>query len=164
MFFDEARFGTHSRRSHGWFKKGTRPRIPTKLGYKNFYLYGSIEHTTGDHFNLIMPHVNSLCMNLYLQELSKQFADQRIALIMDQAGWHKSKELVIPDNICILYLPPYSPELNPVERLWLHIKQNILNNKIYDKIESLEDALCEFLCAMSKNVIKSVCNVNYLSI
>jgi transposase len=103
-------------------------------------------------------------MNLYLQELSKQFADQRIALIMDQAGWHKSKELVIPDNICILYLPPYSPELNPVERLWLHIKQNILNNKIYDKIESLEDALCEFLCAMSKNVIKSVCNVNYLSI
>jgi hypothetical protein len=164
MFFDEARFGTHSRRAHGWFNKGTRPRVATKIGYKNFYLYGAIEYYTGENFSLLMPSVNVPCMNVYLDELSKAFPDDSIALIMDQAGWHKSKKLIIPANIKILYLPPYSPELNPVERLWLHIKQNILNNRIYYTIEDLEDNLCEFINSLQHTTLKSICNVNYLSI
>ena len=138
--------------------------MATKLGYKNFYLYGAVEHTTGENFSLIIPSVDVTCMNIYLCELSKAFSDESIALIMDQAGWHKSKELIIPDNIKIIYLPPYSPELNPVERLWLHIKQNILNNRIYDTIEELEDKLCEFIKALQNSVVKSICNANYLSI
>ncbi len=164
MFFDEARFGTHSRRAHGWFCKGTRPRVATKLGYKNFYLYGAVEHTTGKNFSLIIPNVDVTSMNIYLCELSKEFSDDNIALIMDQAGWHKSKELIIPTNIKIIYLPPYSPELNPVERLWLHIKQNILDNRIYDTVEELQDTLCEFIKALQDSVVQSICNVNYLSI
>ena len=87
-----------------------------------------------------------------------------MALIMDQAGWHKAKDLKIPPNIHILYLPPYSPELNPVERLWLHIKQNILNNKVYDKIEDLEDKLCEFIRSTPDIAVKSICNTTYMFI
>lgn len=164
MFFDEARFGTHSRRAHGWFNKGTRPRVAIKLGYKNFYLYSGVESITGEEFSLIMPSVNAACMSVYLSELSLAFPKDKIALIMDQAGWHKSKDLKVPTNIDILYLPPYSPELNPVERLWLYIKQNILNNKVYDKIEDLEDKLCEFVNSLNKATVQSICNVNYLSI
>lgn len=114
MFFDEARFGTHSRRAHGWFATGSRPRVETKLGYKNFYLYGAVEHGTGRNFSLIMPRVDTACMSTYLAALAKEFARDEIALIMDQAGWHKAKDLIIPRNIQILYLPPYSPELNPL--------------------------------------------------
>ena len=145
MFFDEARFGTHSRGAHGWLDTGTRPRGATKLGYKNFYLYGAVEPGTGRNFTLIMPNVDTACMNVYLAELSKEFEGDKIALIMDQAGWHKAKELKIPCNIRILYLPPYSPELNPVERLWLHIKQNTLNNRIYNTTEDLAFSLCQFM-------------------
>lgn len=164
MFFDEARFGTHSRRAHGWFAKGTRPRVEIKLGYKNFYLYGAVEHNTGHNFSLIMPNVDTKCMNVYLAELSKEFKEDKIALIMDQAGWHKAKELIIPDNIRILYLPPYSPELNPVERLWLHIKQNVLNNRMYDTLEGLEFSLCRFIRSLSDLTVQSICNANYLNI
>jgi len=102
-------------------------------------------------------------MNLYLSELSKEFSDHVIALIMDQAGWHKAKALVIPDNIKFIYLPPYSPELNPVERLWLHIKFNVMNNKLFDKLETLENQLCAFIRSILKDEIKSICSASYLN-
>lgn len=82
---------------------------------------------------------------------------------MDQAGWHKSAELVIPENIKILYLPAYSPELNPIERLWQYIKDNVLKNKVYDNLTILENTVCEFYKTISQDVIKSVCNVNYMA-
>jgi transposase len=162
MFFDEARFGTHTKRAYGWFVKGSRPRIDVKIGYKNFYLYGAVNSATGENFSLLMPNVNTASMNLYLSELSKEFIDQRIALIMDQAGWHKSKTLVVPDNIQLIYLPPYSPELNPIERLWLYIKKNVLNNRLYEQIELLEDNLCNFIKSLQKTTVQSICSAQYL--
>jgi transposase len=119
---DEARFGTHSKQGHGWFPTGKRSRVAVKLGFKNFYAYSAIEVKTGEAFNLILPKVNTELMNVYLQEMSKHYLEENITLIMDGAGWHKSKKLIIPFNITIIYLPPYSPELNPVERFWLYKK------------------------------------------
>jgi transposase len=81
---------------------------------------------------------------------------------MDQAGWHKTSELKVPDNIEILYLPAYSPELNPVERLWEYIKDNVLKNKVYDDIEALKDSVCDFLNSITASVITSLCNCTYL--
>ncbi len=82
---------------------------------------------------------------------------------MDCASWHRSKNLKVPKNIDIIYLPPYSPELNPVERLWLYIKQNILRNKIYDTIALLEGALCKFIASLASSTTKQLCNVSYLT-
>lgn len=104
----------------GWFERGTRPQVLLKVGYKNFYLYSSVDVKDGSNFNLILLKVDTDHMNVFLSELSKEYPSDKIALIMDGAGWHKSKALKIPDNIVIFYLPPYSPELNPVERLWLY--------------------------------------------
>ena len=164
MFFDESRFGTHSKIGCGWFKRNTRPTVKMKLGYKNFYLYSGVDTKDGSSFSLIMPSVNTETMNVFLAELSQEYSSDKLALIMDGAGWHKSSDLKVPENIKIFFLPPYSPELNPVERLWLYIKQRILSNKIYQTIDDLENTLCEFINELSKEVVKNICTASYLDI
>jgi transposase len=103
-------------------------------------------------------------MNVFLSELSKEYPYDKIALIMDGAGWHKSKDLKVPKNIVIFYFPPYSPELNPVERLWFYIKSNILSNRIYEKLEDLEMKLCEFMNQLEDEAVKNICTLEYIVI
>jgi transposase len=79
---------------------------------------------------------------------------------MDGAGWHKSKELIAPEHIEIIYLPPYSPELNPLERLWLHIKSPVLRNKLYESLGELESALCQFVRSMKGDTVAQICRAN----
>ncbi len=128
-FFDESRFGTHSKIGHGWFKKGKRTAVKIKLGFKNFYVYTAAHAKNGNEFSLILPKLNTQCMNIFLDKFSTQTKGETSTIVMDGAAWHKSKGLVVPNNIQILLLPPYSPELNPVERLWLYIKNKLIKNK-----------------------------------
>lgn len=162
MFFDESRFGTHSKIGHGWFKKGTRTSVSVKLGFQNFYLYSSVNPFDGTSCTLFLPMVNTDCMNIFLQELSRQNQGSKILLVMDGAGWHKSRQLQIPENIEILYLPPYSPELNPVERLWQYIKNNTIVNRVYESLDALEEAVYEFVIKLKQDKFKTVCSCNYL--
>ena len=136
--------------------------MPIKLGYKNFYLYSAVNIKDGDHFTFLMPKVNTTCMNLYLKELSKRSKDKKLIIVMDRASWHKSQGLELPKNIKIILLPPYSPELNPVERLWQYIKMNTIKNKVYQKLEDLENHICKFVSNISNTIILSVCRMNYL--
>ena len=156
LFFDESRFGTKTKTGLAWFKKGSRTRIKVKLGFKNFYIYSAINPTTGKHFSLLLPSVNSECMNIFLEELSKTFVDEFI-LIMDGAGWHRSKALVVPRNIQIVLLPPYCPELNPVEKLWKYVKDNTIKNKVFEVLSDLEDEVCRFLSELKIDVVRSIC-------
>lgn len=162
FFFDEARFGTHSKLGHGWFVKGSRTPVKCKLGFQNFYLYGAVNPMNGEDFTLMLPTVNTESMNTYLSLMSAHLEDRKILLIMDQAGWHKAKGLIVPHNITILYLPPYCPELNPVERLWKYIKQNTIKNRIYDTLEALEISIMEFFKSLTLPVMTSLCNITYL--
>ena len=162
MFSDEARFGTHSKLGHGWFKKGTRTQIPVKLGYKNFYIYGCASPITGKNFTLLLPKANTACMNLFLRELAREFDGRKIILIVDGAGWHRSKDLMVPSNIELVYLPPYSPELNPIERLWLYIKKATIRNRIYETIDGLEETVCDFINELKDVTVRSICNLDYL--
>jgi transposase len=82
---------------------------------------------------------------------------------MDGAGWHKSKKLALPANIEIIYLPPYSPELNPVERFWEHIKRYTIRNKVYLTLSSIKDAVASFINNLPQDDIKTLCSVNYLN-
>lgn len=133
-----------------------------KLGRQNFYLYSAVNPRNGEEISLLAPHVNTDCMNIFLEQMSKDLKTREVFLVMDCASWHKSKDLKVPQNITIIYLPPYSPELNPVERLWQYLKDNLIKNKIYDSIKSLEDALCHFICNITDSSVKSICSVNYL--
>jgi transposase len=137
--------------------------VKVKLGFKNFYLYSAVNPKTGEDFTLLLPKVNTDCMNVFLEEMVKKEQDKSIIMIMDGAGWHSSNDLKVPSNIEIICLPPYSPELNPVERMWLYIKQRTIKNKIYDTIEALEEVICGFLSSsINEEILKSVCRVEYL--
>lgn len=161
-FFDESRFGTHSKIGHGWFKTGIRTPVKVKLGYKNFYLYGATNPRTGEKFTLLLPNVNIQCMNIFLLEFAKVNKDQKIVMVMDGAGWHQSNKLIIPGNIRIIILPPYSPELNPVEKLWQYIKNHTIKNRIYKTLGKLENAVCKFVKTLTPEIIMGVCGVSYV--
>lgn len=101
-------------------------------------------------------------MNIFLEQMSQHLGSKEAFLVMDCASWHRSKGLKVPQNITAIYLPPYSPELNPVERFWQHLKDNIIKNKIYDSIQLLEETLCTFIVSLTQDLLKQVCNVPYL--
>jgi len=84
LFFDESRFGTHSRIGHGWFKKGKRTRVKRKLGFKNFYAYTAASPKTGDKFSLLLPYVNAQCMNLFLEKISMWIKEKKAIMVMDR--------------------------------------------------------------------------------
>ncbi len=158
---DEARFGTHSKIGHGWFATGKRSRVSVKLGFDNFYTYSAVEPSSGETVSLILPKINTEAMNIFLLELSQTYKDDKITLVLDGAGWHKSKKLIIPANIHIIHLPPYSPELNPVERLWLYVKSNTIRNKIYDSIDALQNEIANFLNTITAATFMSICSVDW---
>jgi transposase len=112
-------------------------QVKVKQAYQNFYVYGSVEPKTGENFSLFLPWVNTEMMNLYLEQMSQVYENEEIVVIMDQAGWHKAKDLVVPDNIDIIYLPPYSPELNPIERLWKYMKTNYIHNRVFESLKQM---------------------------
>lgn len=117
---------------------------------------------TGESFKLILPNVDTDCMNIFLKELAEHLDNKKIILIIDGAGWHKSKNLRVPNNIILMFLPPYSPELNPIERLWLYIKKHVLNNKVYNNIEELKNSLCDFITNIDIATIANICKTSYL--
>jgi transposase len=161
FFFDEARFGTHSNVGHGWFPRGIRTGVKAKLGFQNFYLYSAVEVGSGRDFTLLMPKVNTATMNEYLSQLSRELGERQTIVVMDCAGWHRSGSLRVPQNIEILYLPPYSPELNPVEKLWQYIKSHLIKNKIYESIEDLENAVCAFIQNFNPDSIRRTCSLSH---
>ena len=93
---------------------------------------------------------------------TSEFSNEQLILIMDGAGWHKSGSLVIPSNIKIIHLPPYCPELNPIERLWQYIKKHILRNVVYESLDDLEDKLIDFINLITPDTLKQVCSASYM--
>lgn len=103
-------------------------------------------------------------MNMYLENMSLTYENEEIVIIMDQAGWHKSKDLVVPYNIEILFLPPYSPELNPVERLWKYLKTNYIHNRVFDSLMQMMTEMVDAFANLNNNTVASLCHCNYLDL
>jgi transposase len=162
LFFDEARFGLHPDIARLWALRGRRAIVPVKTGYKNFYLYAAVDPRQGESFILILPRVDTEMINLYLDELSKSFPDKNILLIWDQAGYHRSKDLKIPDNIKIEPLPPYSPELNPPERLWRWLRRHVCRNRLFLSLDEQIEALGQAIRILSQGDLAIMCSCNYL--
>ena len=92
---------------------------------------------------LVLPYVDTAAMILHLAEISAQVAaDAHAVVILDQAGWHGARALRVPHNITLLPLPPYSPELNPVENLWEFLRANFLSHRVWDSYDAIVDACC----------------------
>jgi len=162
FFFDEGRFGLKPTLGRYWARRGSRPSSLVKPTYQNFYLYSSVSPLSGESFTLFLPWVNTEIMNLYLRQLSARYAEQQLLLIMDQAGWHSAHDLLIPTNITILPLPPYSPELNPVEKLWLWLRRHICRNRLFSSEAELMDALAAAVNDLSQSQLTRLCHCSYL--
>jgi transposase len=144
MFADEARFGRMNRPRPCWAPNGTRPQVACQLVREYVYLYGAVSPKDGTCVYLIMPAPDTQCFQIFLETLAKKYPRQLILLFVDGAGNHHSDELVVPANIMLHLLPPYSPELNPQENLWDEIREKIFKNYALKSMEEvyvkLEDA------------------------
>ncbi len=143
-FQDEARVGQQGTLTRIWAERGTRPRAPRDTRYIWSYIFGAVCPERAEAAALIMPHADTQAMSAHLAEIAKTVASGAHALlILDGAGWHGSAELEVPDNITLLKLPPYSPELNPMENVWAYLRANKLAISVFDNYEQIVDRCCE---------------------
>lgn len=156
MFQDEAGFGRINKPKSCWCYYGLRPTVPCHHIREYRYAYGAVEPLTGDSFFLVMPYCNTVCMGIFLQELSKAHSDDKIILVCDGAAWHKANVLNIPENIFLLFLPPYTPEMNPIEQIWKEIRKRGFRNEIFKTLDNVIDRLCKTICELSKDNVKSI--------
>jgi transposase len=140
-FQDEARIGQKNSLTRVWGQTGSRPAAPKDLGFASAYVFGAVCPSQGKAAALIMPICNIVAMNHHLSEISGQVAaDAHAVVILDGAGWHRSQGLAVPGNITLLELPPYSPELNPVERIWHYLRSHWLANSVFPSLADIMDA------------------------
>lgn len=105
------------------------------------YAYAAVSVLDGGLDTLILPHVNTVCMQVFVDEVAARHPNNRIVMVVDGAGWHRSKSLLMPKNMRLVSLPPYAPELNPVEHLWDDLREKSFHNRVFDSIDALEDHL-----------------------
>lgn len=111
------------------------------------YSYAALSPADGVMDSLVLPHVNGDCMAMFLAEVAARHPTERIVMIVDGAGWHKSQQVPLPANLRLMFLPPYSPELNPVEHLWDDLREKFFHNRVFASIDALEDQLVNALRA-----------------
>jgi len=116
-FMDEARVGQQGTLTRVWAPRGTRPRALRDHRRNSAYLFGAVCPERGTGAAVVLPHVNVEAMTIHLAEISRSVTEGAHAvLVLDQVGWHTSLKLHVPENISLMPLPPYAPELNPVEQ------------------------------------------------
>lgn len=153
---DESRIGQQGALGYIWGEKGKRNERPKQQGFLNTYYYGAIEPVTGNHHCLIMPYCNGELLELFLTSLSEKGNSESIKVIIcDQAGWHVGG-LKIPKNIVLFHLPPYSPQLNPIERVWQFLKQRFFKNRIFETYDDLLDVASEAWNSLDQRTVRSI--------
>lgn len=162
MFQDEARFGRIDTR-YCWCRRPARALVQAMVTQQYTYAYGAVSPQDGCFDTLVLPQVNSDCMQIFLDEIASRYPNDNVVMVLDGAGWHKSKEFRFPDNLRLLFLPPYSPELNPQEHLWDELREKHFHNRAFDRIEALEDHRVGALRNLenSPERVKSITGLDY---
>ena len=145
MAADEGRFGRIGEVRSCWCPKGMRPIVPKQQVRQYVYAYAAVAPALGKMTCLILPYANTKMMNLFLQQVSQEFAEYFVVMQVDRASWHRSNCLKIPENIRLIYQPPYSPQLMPVEHIWEEIREKHFYNHVYKSMDLVEEALSQGL-------------------
>lgn len=142
-FQDEARIGQQGTLTRVWAKRGTRPRAPRDRRYDWAYIFGAACPARRTTAALVVPTADAEVMSLHLAEIGRQVAPgAHAALVFDGAGYHVAKDLAVPDNVTLVPLPPYAPELNPMENVWEYLRANKLAITVFDDYENIVDKAC----------------------
>jgi len=129
------------------------------------YAYGAVSPHDGQFLSLVLPWVDTPLMNMFLAFVADSFPDEHCLMCLDGAGWHKSLDLVIPTNMSLFFLPPYSPELNPVEHIWEYTRENDFRNRACESLDEVTEILCNSLQRLGNNpaLVKSMTNFEWLN-
>ena len=128
-----------------WARRGSRPRAPRDRRHTWAWLFGAACPARGVGAALVLPEVNAEATGLHLAEIGRRVASGAHAIVLcDGAGWHQQGgRLVVPDNLTLLPLPPYAPELNAMENVWEYLRGNRLSHKVWDAYDAILDACCD---------------------
>jgi len=165
-FQDEARFGQQGTTTNVWASKGSRPTAVRQTEYDYLWVLGAVCPQTGRAEGLLSPRLNTDVVNAFLREFARSLPDDEHAVIIwDGAGFHTSKKLTLPKNITLVRLPPYSPELNPIENLWHYLKSHYWSNRAYADYDALEQAAIDAwkTAVLNHELMKTVCAAPYLN-
>jgi transposase len=155
--------GQKGRVCHRWWTRGQRPPGLCDQRYMWVHLFAAVRPVTGERFALVMPAVSPEVMNIFLEGFrGRLLDDEHAVMVLDQAGWHRANELHVPHNVSLVPLPPYSPELNPVERLWLYLRERHLSHRLLDTYEQIVDACCHAWNQLTLERIQSLCSYPYI--
>jgi len=141
MFEDEARFGRISDPRRCWAPAGVRPEVHTQIVREYEYAFAALSPHDGTLDTLVLPTANTEAMGLFLAEVSERHAHEFILMVLDGAGWRRAKRLQIPSNMRLIPLPPWSPQLNPVEHLWDEVREKWFANRVFTSMDALEEQL-----------------------
>lgn len=147
-----------------WADRGSRPSAIKQTEYDWIYLFAAVNPVTGESSAMLAPTVNTDYMNAHLEFISCQAgSDKHVVLVLDQAGWHVAKALRVPDNITLLHLTPYSPELNPVERIWAYLKSHYLSNRVFRDYDDLLTSSREAWNSLPEECLRSICQTEWVT-
>ena len=148
-----------------WAERGSRPQQLKQTAYKWGYIFGAVNPRTGASSALISPTVSTALMSDHLRMICEQAdPDGHVVLVLDGAGWHHAQALVVPERMTLLFLPPYSPELNAIERLWAYLKSHYLSNRVYADEAEIDAALREAWNGLTADRIMSVTRTEWIEL
>jgi transposase len=163
-FQDESRFGQQGTNTSVWAKKNSRPTAVRQTDYEYLWVLGAVCPETGHAEGLLSPQLNTKIVNSFLELFSKTIpAGEHAVVVWDGAGFHTAKTLRTPGNVTLVSLPPYSPELNPIENLWHYLKSHFWSNRVYEDYDALENAAMDAwrTAVLDQQFIQTVCNAPY---
>ena len=158
---DEARFGLKTTRRRRITARGVKPIGTCQHAYANTWVYGTVAPASGDAFALILPKLNTTNMQVFIDAFARAYPSTFNVLLLDNSAVHTTERLRLPVNVALVFLPPYSPELNPVERLWQDLRDR-LAWRVFDDLEGLQAELCIQLDHYTPAVVQSLTSYPYL--
>lgn len=162
-FQDEARIGQQGTLTHVWAERGTRPTAVKQTEYEWVHLFAAVNPVTGNSSAMLAPHMNTAYMNAHLKFISEAVdAATHVVLVLDGAGWHTAKALQVPANMTLLPLPPYSPELNPIERVWAYLRSHYLSNRIYQDYGEIFKQTGDAWNQLDESTLKSITHAEWI--
>lgn len=158
---DESRFGLITMQGRMITLKGIKPVGKKQWKRGNFYVYGVVEPSTGEQYYQEFAQLNHNCFQEFLNGFSQKYSDYFNLIIMDNGSFHKALLLDWHDHVMPIYLPAYSPELNPIERLWEHTKKD-LKWENYSSLDKLKEQVDIIIKSLTNEEVLSLCGWDYI--
>lgn len=158
---DESRFGLKTLIGRLITACGIKPIGAWQWLFQAFWLYGAVEPVTGQSYFLQFSHVDTACYQRFLDEFSRAYPDSLNILQVDNGRFHTSQDLVVPENVILLFQPPYCPELNPIERLWQYLKLD-LKWAAFKTLDQLQTKVDQLLALLTPEVIASITGYTFI--